>query len=190
MSFDLCNAPSTFQAIMNDIFRPYLRKFILVFFDDILIYSPTWDCHFNHVRQALEILKQQQFFIKASKCNFDQQELEYLGHIITCHRVKVDDRKIASMVSWPQPQNISEFRGFFSLTGYYRKFIRGYGLLARPLTNLLKKGQFCWDNEAEAAFKALKHAIIQTLVLSMPNFRDVFITQTDASKDGIRAVLQ
>ena len=137
--FGLCNAPSTFQTLMNSIFRPYLRKFILVFLDDILIYSPTWSCHLKHVKQALEILREQQLFIKASKCNFRQQELEYLGHIVTCHGTKVDGKKIAAMVTWPRPQNISELRGFLGLTGYYRKFVQGYGLLARPLTNLLKK---------------------------------------------------
>ena len=103
MPFGLCNVPSTFQAIINAIFRPHLRKFILVFFDDILFYSPTWSCHFKHVRHAFEILKQQQFFLKGSKCNFAQQELEYLGHIVTYHGVKVDEKKIAAMVSWPQP---------------------------------------------------------------------------------------
>ena len=128
MPFGLCNALSTFQTILNAIFWPHLRKFILVFFDDILIYSTTWDCHLNHVRQALEILKQQRFFVKASKCNFGQQELEYLGHIVTCHCVKVDEQKISAMVSWPQPQNVSELRGFLGLIRYYRKFVRGYGL--------------------------------------------------------------
>jgi hypothetical protein len=124
MPFDLCNAPSTFQAIMNSIFWPHLRKFILVFFDDILVYSPTWDMHLMHVRQTLAILKQHQFFVKTSKCVFGQQELEYLGHIITNHGVKVDENKIAAMVAWPRPTNISELRGFLGLTGYYRKFVK------------------------------------------------------------------
>ena len=190
MPFGLCNAPSIFQAIMNVIFRPYLRKFILFFFDDILIYSPTWSFHFKHVRQAFEILKQQHFFVKGSKCNFDQQELEYFRHIVTCHGVKVGEKKIAAMVSWPQPHNISELRGFLGLTGYFRKFVRGYGLLARPLTNLLKKGQFSWNKDAEEAFVKLKQAMTKTPVLSMPNFNDKFIIETDASGDGIRAVLQ
>ena len=101
MSFGLCNAPSTFQAVVNSIFRPYHRKFILVFFDDILIYSASWSSHLEHVKQALEVLKQQQLFIKISKCNFGQQEMEYLGHIVTCDGMKVDERKVGAMVSWP-----------------------------------------------------------------------------------------
>ena len=100
MPFGLCNVPSTFQAIMNSIFRPYLRKFVLVFFDDILIYSPNWTMHLEHVQQVFEILRQHQFFIKASKCAFGQQELEYLGHIINSHGVKVDPGKIEAMLQW------------------------------------------------------------------------------------------
>jgi hypothetical protein len=142
MPFGLSNAPSTFQAIMNAIFRPYLQKFILVFFDDILIYSPTWEMHLHHVTQTLEILKQQQFFLKANKCAFGKQELEYLGHIVSHQGVKVDSKKIDVVVAWPRPSNISELRGFLGLTSYYRKFVRNYGLIARALTNLLKKGQF------------------------------------------------
>ena len=130
MPFGLSNAPSTFQAIMNAIFRPHLQKFILVFFDDILIYSSTWEMHLHHVTQTLEILKQQQFFLKASKCAFGKQELEYLGHIVSHQGVKVDSKKIEAMVAWPRPANISELRGFLGLTGYYRKFVRNYGLIA------------------------------------------------------------
>ena len=132
MSFGLCNAPSTFQAIMNSIFHPHFLKFIIVFFDDILVYSPTWELHIEHVRTT-------SVFIKASKCDFGKQELEYLGHIVTHQRVKVDNKKIEAMEAWPQPTNITELHGFLGLTSYYRKFIRNYGLLAHPLTNLLKK---------------------------------------------------
>ena len=111
MPFGLCNAPSTFQATMNSIFRPHLRKFILVFFDDILVYSPTWESHLQHVRITLDILQQYQFFIKASKCDFDKQELEYLGYIVT-HRVKVDHKKIEAMVAWPQPVTLLSYVDF------------------------------------------------------------------------------
>jgi hypothetical protein len=190
MPFGLSNAPSTFQAIMNAIFRPHLRKFILVFFDDILIYSPTWEMHLHHVTQTLDILKQQQFYLKASKCAFGKQELEYLGHIVSHQGVKVDSNKIEAMVAWPQPANISELRGFLGLTGYYRKFVRNYGLIAWALTNLLKKGQFSWNAEAEEAFQTLKKAMTTTPILAMPNFNDTFIVETDASGNGIGAVLQ
>ena len=107
MPFGLCNAPSTFQAIMNSIFRPYLRQFILVFFDDILIYSPNWNMHLEHVKQAFEILRHHTFFLKLKKCAFGQQELEYLGYIVTAHGVKVDQNKIQAMLDWPRPTNVS-----------------------------------------------------------------------------------
>jgi hypothetical protein len=189
MSFGLCNAPSTFQAPMNSMFRPHLRKFILVFFDDILMYSPTWESHLQHVRITLDILWQYQFFIKASKCDFGKQELKYLGHIVTHQGVKVDHKKIKAMVAWPQPVNITELHGFLGLTGYYRKFVQNYGLLARPVNNLLKKGNFHWIVEAGAAFNLLKQAMTTTPTLAMPNFNDTFIIETDASGDGIGVVL-
>ena len=142
MPFSLFNAPFTFQVIMNSIFQPYLRKYILIFFYDILTYSPTWETHLQHVKTALEVLRHHQFFIKAKKYAFGQHELEYLGHIVTSQGVKVDMGKIEAMVAWPSPTNIFELRGFLGLTRYYKKFVKNYGVIARPLTNLLKKGQF------------------------------------------------
>lgn len=114
MPFGLCNAPSTFQAVMNEILRPYFRKFVLIFFDDILIYSPTWDLHLEHVRIVFDILRQQIFFIKLSKCAFKKQEVEYLGYIVTIMGVKVDQKKIEAVLTWPVPTNISELRGFLA----------------------------------------------------------------------------
>ncbi|KAL5827324.1 hypothetical protein ACOSQ4_019121 [Xanthoceras sorbifolium] len=148
MPFGLCNAPSTFQATMNEIFRPHLRKFVLVFFDDILVYSRTMEEHLSHLEAVLEILGQHQFYIKMSKCEFVKEELEYLGHFISINGVRVDPRKIEAMVDWPLPKDVSALRGFLGLTGYYRRFVRHYGLIAKPLTGMLKKDNFEWTEEA------------------------------------------
>ena len=185
MPFRLCIAPSTFQAIMNSIFRPHLCKFVLVFFDDILIYSPNWNIHLEHVKQAFEILRHHKFFLKVNKCSFEQQELEYLGHIVTDQGVKVDQNKIQVMLDWPRPTNVSELYGFLGLTGYYRKFVRHYGILSRPLTNLLKKGQFRWTNAKDTAFMLLKQAMTTTPTLAMPNFQQSFTIECDASEKGL-----
>ena len=115
--------------------------------------------------------------------------MEYLGHIITPQGVNVDDKKITAMLAWPQPTNISELCGFLGLTSYYRKFVQNYGIIARPLTNLLRKGKFRWHDEAETAFSALKQAMTTTPTLVMPNFNNSFTIETDASEEGIGVVL-
>ncbi|KAL5578539.1 hypothetical protein UlMin_020238 [Ulmus minor] len=118
-------------------------------------YSLNWNMHLEHVKQAFEILRHHTLFLKLKKCAFGQQELEYLGHIVTAHGVKVDQNKIQAMLDWPRPTNVSELHGFLGLTGYYRKFVLNYGILACLLTTLLKKGQFGWTAEAETSFKLL-----------------------------------
>jgi hypothetical protein len=170
MPFGLTNAPSTFQSLMNDIFRPYLRKFILVFFDDILVYSKNKQEHLWHLELTLDILRKHQLFAKRSKCRFGCPEIDYLGHIISAEGVKADCAKLRAMVEWPIPKTLKALRGFLGLTGYYRKFIRGYGAIAAVLTNLLKKNAFKWTEEHTRAFEELKQAVTHPSVLALPDF--------------------
>jgi hypothetical protein len=189
MPFGLINAPATFQYTTNSVLEPYLRKFVIVFMDDILIYSRSIIEHAHHLRLVLQMLRRHQFYIKKSKCAVAQGELEYLGHIISAEGVKTNPEKIQVMIDWPRPTSITEFRGFLGLTSYYRKFVRHYWILARPLTNLLKKKQFSWDEVAQLAFDNLKQVMTTTPVLALPDFTVPFTVEIDASDLGLAAVL-
>jgi hypothetical protein len=127
---------------MNELFHPYLQRHFLVFFDDILVYSKTWEDHMKHLGQVLSLLEENQFYAKMSKCTFGKEEVEYLGHIISKKGVKVDPKKIMEITEWPKPKNISKLRGFLGLAGYYQRFVKNYAHLTSPLTNLLKKNPF------------------------------------------------
>lgn len=189
MPFGLTNAPATFQAIMNEVFRPFLRKFVLVFFDDILVYSQTKEDHIKHVATVFETLKLHQLYANKRKCEFGKNEVAYLGHLISGQGVAVDPSKIQSMLDWPRPRNIKELRGFLGLTGYYRKFIQNYAQIALPLTKQLKKESYGWTDQETLAFERLKQALMTTPFLRMPDFTIPFTLETDASGFGLGAVL-
>jgi hypothetical protein len=189
MAFGLCNSPSTFKILMNHVFHPVLHHFVLVFFDDILIYSKTWQSHLSHVDQLLHRLSQHQIFLKHSKCFFGASKVKYLGHIIGKDGVWVDPKKIESIEDWPRPNTIKILCGFLGLTTYYRKFVHNYGNIVAPLTALIKKNSFTWTHAANRAFQALKAAMCTTLVLSLLDFTKTFVLECDSFRRGIGAVL-
>ena len=154
MPFGLCNAPATFQALMNDVLRAFLRQFVLVFFDDILIYSASWADHLRHLRVVLSVLRHHRLVVKRSKCAFGVTSIAYLGHIISDAGIAMDPAKVQAVLDWPQPRSAHALRGFLGLAGYYRKFVHNYGAIAAPLTALLKEG-FVWSEEAATALSAL-----------------------------------
>ncbi|GKA36214.1 retrovirus-related pol polyprotein from transposon 17.6 [Tanacetum coccineum] len=189
MPFGLTNAPSTFQATMNRLFSPYLRKFVIVLFDDLLVYSTTLTAHLEHLECVLTCLQEHQFYVKRSKCVFGAATLEYLGHIISKHGVEMDPKKISGVREWHVPQSQRQVRGFLGLAGYYQRFIKGYATLAVPLTDLLRNDGFKWEDREYEAFEALKQRLSDAPVLGLPDFNKACIVETDASGDGIGAVL-
>jgi len=130
MPFGLTNAPATFQTLMNNIFGPQLDQFVLVYIDDILIYSKSEEEHLNHLQQALETLQKHQLYARMDKCEFFKQSVEYLGHIISDQGIAVDPHKVKAIQDWPYPQNITELQQFLGLTGYYQRFISNYADIA------------------------------------------------------------
>eukprot|EP00268_Persea_americana_P050645 TRINITY_DN5521_c0_g1_i1.p1 TRINITY_DN5521_c0_g1~~TRINITY_DN5521_c0_g1_i1.p1 ORF type:complete len:370 (-),score=44.37 TRINITY_DN5521_c0_g1_i1:2500-3609(-) len=189
MPFGLTNAPSTLQSLMNEVFKAYVRKFILVFSDDILIYSRNWEDHLNHVEITLSPLRNHKLHVKMEKCQFGQTKVNYLGHIISQKGVAVDPDKISTMIEWPNPTTIKALRGFLGLTGYYRKFIQGYGKIAGPPTSTPRKDSFFWTLAADQASEKLKQAMTQSPVLALPDFSKPFVVECDASGTGVGAVL-
>ncbi|KAM0057208.1 putative nucleotidyltransferase, Ribonuclease H [Helianthus debilis subsp. tardiflorus] len=189
MPFGLTNAPSTFQRLMNDVFRPFLRRFVLVFFDDILIYSSTWADHLTHLRSVFQTLVDNTLVAKLSKCLFGQTSVGYLGHVISGQGIEVDPDKIDIIKKWPTPQSVKDVRSFLGLSGYYRRFIHHYASIASPLSDLLKKDTFVWTDTQDDAFCKLKTLLSSTPVLRLPDFSKPFTVETDASGTGIGAIL-
>ena len=160
MSFGLTNAPAAFMELMNRVFHDYLDKFIIVFIDDILVYSKTREDHETHLRLALERLQSKKLYAKFSKFKFWVNRVMFLGHIVSEEGVTVDPAKIEAIINWKQPKTVTEVRRFLSLTGYYRRFMEAFARLAGTLTALTRKEhKFCGPNRCEQSFQELKRRL-------------------------------
>jgi hypothetical protein len=153
MSFGLTNAPAYFMNLMNKVFMEELDKFVVVFIDDILVYSKSVEEHEQHLRVVLGKLRAHKLYAKFSKCEFRLEKISFLGHILTAEGVAVDPGKVETVSNWRQPTNVSEIRSFLGLAGYYQRFIEGFSKIARPMTKLLKKEKkFNWTESCEKSF--------------------------------------
>nr|CAE03840.1 OSJNBb0013J13.17 [Oryza sativa Japonica Group] len=190
MSFGLTNAPAFFMNLMNQIFLEYLDQFVVVFIDDILIYSKNEEEHTEHLRLIMEKLRDHQLFAKFSKCEFWLDRVAFLGHVISSNGVEVDPSKVEAVLAWNPPKNVSEIRSFLGLAGYYRRFIEGFSKLARPMTELLKKEKkFQWSAACEDSFQEMKKRLTTAPVLTLPDIRKDFEIFCDASRQGLGCVL-
>ena len=190
MPFGLTNAPATFCTLMNKIFHPFLDKFVVVYLDDIVIYSNTLEEHVDHLRQVFRLLRQNELYVKKEKCSFALGEVGFLGHRIKDGRLMMDESKIKAIQEWDPPTKVPQLRSFLGLVNYYRRFIKGYSARAAPLTDLLKKSKaWMWDEKCQQAFEDLKKAMTEEPVLALPDHTKVFEVHTDASNFAIGGVL-
>ncbi|GKE71688.1 putative reverse transcriptase domain-containing protein [Tanacetum coccineum] len=190
MPFSLMNAPAVFMDLMNRVCKSYLDKFVIVFIDDILIYSKNKKEHEEHLKAILELLKKEELYAKFSKCEFLIPKVQFLGHVIDSQGIHVDPAKSESIKDWASPKTPTEIRQFLGLAGYYRRFIEGFSKIAKPMTKLTqKKVAFEWGDKQEAAFQTLKNKLCSAPILALPQGAKNFIVYCDASYKGLGTVL-
>ena len=178
--FGLTNAPTAFMDLMNRVFQPYLDRFVIVFIDDILVYSGSSEEHSEHLRIVLQTLRERHLFSKLSKCQFWLDRVAFLGHVISVEGVSVDPQKIEAVVNWKPPKNVSEVRSFLGLAGYYRNFVEGFSKIASSLTKLTRKDvKYDWVDACQQSFEELKSRLTSAPVLALPNGRDGFVVYSD-----------
>ena len=190
MSFGLTNASAVFMALMNRVFRPYLDRFVIVFIDDILVYSRSELEHERHLGLVLQILRQYHLYAKFSKCEFWLSRVGFLGHVVSVDDIYVDPQKVEAVANWEQPTTVTEVRSFLGLAGYYRRFIKGFSKIAGPLHCLTRKRvKFEWTDRCEGSFQTLKERLTSAPVLTMLEGNEGFEVYSDASYQGLGCVL-
>jgi hypothetical protein len=190
MSFGLTNAPAYFMYMMNKVFMEYLNKFIMVFIDDILVYSRSEEVHNGHLRLVLQKLRYHKLYAKLSKCEFWLKQVTFLGHVISKGGISVDPSKVQDVLSWRAPTSVSDIQSFLGLARYYRRFIEGFSKICKPMTELLEKDkQFEWTPACEASFQELKKRATTALVLVMLDVEKSFSIYCDVSGQGLGCVL-
>ncbi|CAI7798028.1 unnamed protein product [Closterium sp. NIES-53] len=190
MPFGLTNAPATFQAKMNHILRPLLDECVVVYLDDILIYSRDMKQHIEHLRRVFEILRREKFYVKISKSKFALKKFQFLGHMVSDQGVHVDPKKIEAVRTWKTPENVKELQQFLGFANYYNRFVPQYAKIATPLTNLLKKNTpFKWEDVHQQAMEQLKTALTSAPVLILPDTEKDYVIEADASDQAVGAVL-
>eukprot|EP00253_Pinus_taeda_P008401 PITA_08401 len=190
LPFRLTNAPATFMCLMNNIFHQYLDQFMLIFVDDILIYSRTIEEHQEHLIMVLQTLREHQLYAKFSNCDFFKEEIQYLGHVITRDGIAVDPEKIKAIMEWLVPRDVTDIQSFMGLAGYYRRFVEGFSKVAFPITSLQKKGRaFQWTPNCQRSFEQLKHLLTLVPILSIADRDKDYVVCTDARKEGLEGVL-
>jgi hypothetical protein len=190
MSFGLTNAPAYFMYLMNSVFMDYLDKFVVVFIDDILIYSQNEQEHEEHLRKVLQRLRDCQLYAKLSKCEFWISEVLFLGHIISRYGLAVDPKKVTAILDWKAPKDVRGIKSFIGMVGYYQRFIEGFSKIARPMTALLaEKVEFKWTPACQKLFETLKEKLTTTPVLIWLDVHKPFSVYCDASYTGLGCVL-
>ncbi|KAJ9514002.1 hypothetical protein QJQ45_021113 [Haematococcus lacustris] len=195
LCFGLTNAPATFKRMMNNVFKPLINECVLVYIDDILVMSNTPEEHVQHLRQVLQLMRENKFYAKLAKCEFNKTQLAFLGHIVGSKGIAVDPAKVQVVKEWPTPRNLTDLQAFLGLANYFRRFISNFSSLAAPLTNLTSKqvaAAYDWEHFGGAeleAFNALKEALCSAPVLALPDFSKPFVVCTDASLVGTGGVL-
>jgi hypothetical protein len=190
MPFGLTNAPSTFMRFMNDVLRAFIGRFVVVYFDDILIYSTTLEEHLDHLRAIFNALRDARLFGNIDKCTFCTDRVSFLGYVVTPQGIEVDQAKVEAIQSWPGPTTVTEVRSFLGLAGFNRRFVKDFSTIAGPLHELTEKGApFTWGKAQEVAFETLKDRLTHTPLLQLPDFNKTFELECDASGIGLGGVL-
>ncbi|XP_057478783.1 uncharacterized mitochondrial protein AtMg00860-like [Actinidia eriantha] len=189
MPFGLSNALSTFMRVMNQLFRPFIGRFVVIYFDDILIYIPDHALHLQHLRQVLSLLQKEKFFAARAKFSFMTDSVLFLGYIVSRDVISVDETKVEAVRRWPTPKSIHDVFSFHGLACFYRQFIPNFSSIMAPITDCMKVGEFIWSEAAAKAFEDIKQKLTTAPLLCLPDFLKPFELHYDASNVGIGAVL-